>query len=73
MADGLIRAGVLGASGYGGAGLIERLERHPGVALVAIGSRAYLGKPLAASWPHLTGLGNDLRFSSDGGESWRRQ
>ncbi len=62
MADGLISAGVLGASGYGGAGLIERLERHPGVALVAIGSRAYLGKPLAASWPHLTGLRNDLRF-----------
>ncbi|MCO5175097.1 MAG: N-acetyl-gamma-glutamyl-phosphate reductase [Trueperaceae bacterium] len=62
MTDGPIRAGVLGASGYGGAGLVERLVRHPGVTLAAIGSRAYLGKPLAASWPHLAGLRSDLRF-----------
>lgn len=62
LLGGRIRAGVLGASGYGGAGLIERLSRHPHVELVALGSRAYLGQPLAASWPHLAGLGSDLRF-----------
>lgn len=56
-----LRVGVLGASGYGGAGLIERLRRHPEVELVALGSRQYLGKPVDASWPHLAGL-VDLRF-----------
>jgi len=56
-----LRAGVLGASGYGGAGLIERLRRHPEVALTAVASRQYLGQPLDAAWPHLAGL-TDLRF-----------
>jgi N-acetyl-gamma-glutamyl-phosphate reductase len=51
-----IRAGVLGASGYGGAGLIERLTRHPDVELAAVASRQFLGKPLHAAWPHLAGL-----------------
>ncbi len=57
-----LKVGVLGASGYGGAGLIERLSRHPHVELVALGSRAYVGKPIEASWPHLAGLRSPLRF-----------
>lgn len=61
-ARGGLKVGVLGASGYGGAGLIERLARHPHVELAAIGSRAYLGQPIGASWPHLAGLGSPLRF-----------
>ena len=56
-----LRAGVLGASGYGGAGLIERLRRHPEVELAALASRQYLGQPIDAAWPHLAGL-LDLRF-----------
>jgi len=56
-----VRAGILGASGYGGAGLIERLRRHPEVELVALASRQYLGQPVDAAWPHLAGL-LDLRF-----------
>jgi N-acetyl-gamma-glutamyl-phosphate reductase len=56
-----LRAGVLGASGYGGAGLIERLRRHPEVELTALASRQYLGQPVDAAWPHLAGL-LDLRF-----------
>lgn len=56
-----LRAGVLGASGYGGAGLIERLRRHPEVTLAAIASRQHLGRPVEAAWPHLAGL-VDLRF-----------
>ena len=56
-----MRAGILGASGYGGAGLIERLRRHPEVDLVALGSRQYLGQSVDAAWPHLAGL-LDLRF-----------
>ncbi len=48
-------AGILGASGYGGAGLIERLTRHPEVARLALGSRQYLGKEVGAAWPQLAG------------------
>lgn len=57
-----LRVGVLGASGYAGAGLIERLSRHEHVELAALGSRAYLGKRLADCWPHLAALGDGLRF-----------
>ncbi|MDA0699873.1 MAG: N-acetyl-gamma-glutamyl-phosphate reductase [bacterium] len=56
-----LRAGILGASGYGGAGLIERLRRHPEVELVALASRQSLGQPVDAAWPHLAGL-LDQRF-----------
>lgn len=49
-------AGILGASGYGGAGLIERLMRHPEISELALGSRQYLGKEVGACWPQLKGL-----------------
>jgi N-acetyl-gamma-glutamyl-phosphate reductase len=56
-----LRAGILGASGYGGAGLIERLRRHPEVEIVALASRQFLGQRVDDAWPHLAGL-LDLRF-----------
>ncbi len=65
MTPGRIKAGVLGASGYGGAGLIERLSRHAGVELVALGSRQFLDQQVAACWPQFAGLFGDLRFSGD--------
>jgi N-acetyl-gamma-glutamyl-phosphate reductase len=51
-----VRAAVLGASGYGGAGLIERLRQHPEVDLTALASRQYLGQPIDAAWPQFAGL-----------------
>jgi N-acetyl-gamma-glutamyl-phosphate reductase len=60
----LIRAGILGASGYGGAELIRRLARHPAVELTGFASRQFLGQPLASGWPQLAGL-TDAVFSSD--------
>ena len=59
-----LRAAVLGASGYGGVGLVERLRRHPEVTLAAVASRQYLGRPLEDAWPHLAGLDDlaGLRF-----------
>lgn len=59
------RIGILGASGYGGAGLMERLSRHAGVELVAVGSRQYAGQPVDACWPHLAGLFPGLTFGSE--------
>ena len=56
-----LRVAILGASGYGGAGLIERLRVHHEVELVALASRQFLGLSVDAAWPHLAGL-VPLRF-----------
>lgn len=56
-------AGILGASGYGGAGLIERLMRHPEVSGLMLGSRQYLGKEVGACWPQFQGLLPGVRFA----------
>jgi N-acetyl-gamma-glutamyl-phosphate reductase len=47
---------VIGATGYGGAGLVSRLLAHPETELVALASRQYLGTSVDAAWPHLAGL-----------------
>jgi N-acetyl-gamma-glutamyl-phosphate reductase len=60
----LIRAGILGASGYGGAELFRRLSHHPAVELTGFASRQFLGRPLGEGWPQLAGL-TDATFSSD--------
>src|SRR5690606_32631233 len=60
-----VRVGILGASGYGGAGLLERLARHPHAQVVALGSRQYAGEGVDACWPHLAGLFPDLVFVSE--------
>jgi len=59
-----LQVGVLGASGYGGAGLLERLTRHRGVSVAAVGSRQYQGEPLEACWPQFAGLFPEQRFES---------
>lgn len=56
-----LSVGVLGATGYGGASLVERLRRHPEVRIAALASRQYLGQTVDEAWPHLAGL-LDLRF-----------
>lgn len=56
-----LRAAVLGASGYGGIGLIRRLTRHEAIGSLALGSRSMDGRPSADAWPHLAGR-NDLTF-----------
>lgn len=57
-----LTAGILGASGYGGAGLIQRLASHPEVGALALGSRQYSGQPVGACWPQLQGLMPGLAF-----------
>jgi len=55
----VIKAAVVGASGYGGAELIRLLKAHPEVELVGLSSRAHAGKPAEEVWPQ---LGGGLRF-----------
>jgi N-acetyl-gamma-glutamyl-phosphate/LysW-gamma-L-alpha-aminoadipyl-6-phosphate reductase len=49
------KAAVIGGSGYGGAELIRRLLIHPEVELVRVSSVDYVGQPLGAAHPPLTG------------------
>ena len=49
----MIKASVVGATGYTGAVLTDLLARHPEVELVALTSQSYLGKRVAEVFPQL--------------------
>ena len=62
----ILRAAILGASGYTGAELIRLLQRHPHVEIVLITADRKAGKPIEAVFPHLGGEGlPDLIAISD--------
>jgi len=51
----LIKAGIVGATGYTGQELLRLLIKHPQVSLQAITSRGEAGKPVASLFPNLRG------------------
>ena len=53
----LLRAGILGASGYTGAELVRLLARHPGVEIGLLTADRKAGAELGAVFPHLAVLG----------------
>lgn len=59
------KVGILGASGYGGAELLRRLQDHPHVKLASVASRQYLGKPVSACWAQFadSDFADDLVFT----------
>ena len=44
----MIKAGIIGATGYAGAELVRILSRHKEVEIVWYGSRSYIEKPYAS-------------------------
>ena len=50
------KVAVVGASGYAGEELVERLLRHPGVEIVCLTSRQYAGRTVEAVFPRLRGV-----------------
>jgi len=52
----MIRAGVVGATGYAGAELVRILAGHSGVDLTVVTSRQYSGKPFTSVFPSMKGL-----------------
>ncbi len=58
----MIKAGIVGGTGYTGVELLRLLARHPQVKLQAITSRAEAGKPVSELFPNLRGQ-LDLVFS----------
>jgi len=59
----MIKANLLGGSGFAGAEILRRLLQHPGVEVVRVGAADHLGQPIAAAHPHLEGMTN-LRFEA---------
>ena len=53
--QGTQKVAVVGASGYAGEELVERLWKHPGVELVCLTSRQYAGRSLEEVFPRLRG------------------
>jgi len=51
----MIRAKVVGAGGYGGAGIVELLLGHPEAEIVALVDVADTGRPYSDLYPHLAG------------------
>ena len=51
----MIKAGIVGATGYTGQELLRLLIKHPQVSLQAITSRGEAGKPVASLFPNMRG------------------
>jgi len=51
-----IRVGIIGATGYGGVGLIELLIGHPFASIGGLMAKHDIGKPISEIYPHLKGF-----------------
>lgn len=51
-----IKAGIIGAGGYGGCGAIELLHNHPFAEIRALIDKQDVGRPISELYPHLTGF-----------------
>lgn len=61
----MVRASIIGATGYTGVELVRLLARHPQVELVALTSQSYAGRSLGEVYPHLTAALEDVILSAD--------
>lgn len=52
----MVRAAIVGASGYTGVELVRLLARHPNVTLAMVTSRQYAGKKISDVFPNLRGI-----------------
>jgi N-acetyl-gamma-glutamyl-phosphate reductase len=56
MDENRVKAGIIGAGGYGGCGAIELLLGHPHVEIRALIDKQDVGKPISDLYPHLKGF-----------------
>ena len=61
----MIKVKIIGATGYGGIGLIELLSRHPEAEIQALVATENIGKPISELYPHLAGYCDLPILSSD--------
>lgn len=58
--DTMIRASIIGATGYTGVELVRLLSSHPEVKLVHLTTRNYSGQEIEEVFPNLTGFGSQV-------------
>lgn len=56
----MIKAGIIGATGYAGVELVRLLVNHPEVEISAVSSVSYEGKSLSEIYPNLKGIVDDV-------------
>ncbi|WP_219834382.1 N-acetyl-gamma-glutamyl-phosphate reductase [Paenibacillus sp. R14(2021)] len=56
----VVRAAIIGSTGYGGVELIRLLANHPQVEVTSVISSSSAGAPIAEGFPHLTEIRNDV-------------
>lgn len=52
----MVKVKIIGATGYGGIGLIELLQQHPEAEITALVAREDVGKRISEIYPHLEGF-----------------
>ena len=52
----MVKVKIIGATGYGGIGLIELLKQHPEAEITALVAREDVGKRISDIYPHLVGF-----------------
>jgi N-acetyl-gamma-glutamyl-phosphate reductase len=52
----VIRAQIVGATGYGGLGMTELLLRHPEITITSLLAKQDTGRPISDVYPHLRGF-----------------
>lgn len=52
----MVKVKIIGATGYGGIGLIELLKQHPEAEITALVAREDVGKRISEIYPHLEGF-----------------
>lgn len=65
----MLKAGIIGASGYAGGELIRLLASHPGIEITAITSRTHEGKQLGEVFSSFTGWKGPVFSGSDSADS----
>ena len=60
----MIRAAILGASGYVGGELMRLLAAHPGIEVGRSFGASAAGRPVSALHPHLTLAYGDIMFDA---------
>lgn len=61
----MIKAGIVGATGYAGAELVRLLKTHPKAQVVGVSSVSFEGKKLSEVYPNLYEICDDLLTSED--------
>ena len=63
----MIKAGIIGATGYTGVELLRILSRHPDVDIVSLTSRTYADQSFSSVFPSATGFSDLVLDSQDAG------